>query len=224
MVLGLALVGVAFVILGIWLVRQTRHDLQALAPLERMGDRDWTRHDPSTQRRMLDEVRPEGAEPLRTERMPPTLDHDFEQSAPNVSSLSDLGPGIASEGRDPTPAGASMFETDLGIDGADHADDQDDASEAIGADEPDEDDDADENDEADEDDEADEVVESSDTDAADEAVDESEVVATSQDVTEPATESERATESEIQTEPEADASLEDGILTLPIDLRPPEQR
>lgn len=130
MVLGLVLVGVAFVILGIWLVRQTRHDLQALAPLERMGDRDWTRHDPSTQRRMLDEVRPEGAEPLRTERMPPTLDDDFEQSAHNVASLSDLGPGIASDDPGTAPADGSTPDPAPTADGADHPVPDDDPSDA----------------------------------------------------------------------------------------------
>jgi hypothetical protein len=102
MVLGLAVVGVALVMLGVWLVRQTRPDLEVLAPLERMGDGDWRKRDPSTQRRMLDEVRPEGAEPLTPEPKPPPIDADFEADHP-VASFSDLGPGVVHETRDPTP-------------------------------------------------------------------------------------------------------------------------
>lgn len=102
LVIGLVLIGVALVVLGFWILRQTRVDLDALAPLERMGDGDWKRKDPSSQRRMLDEVRPEGARPLASEPAPPPLDVDFEQSDHPVTSFSDLGPGLG-EG-DSTPA------------------------------------------------------------------------------------------------------------------------
>lgn len=102
MVIGLAVVGVALVALAIWIIRQTQTDLEVLAPLERMGDGDWRRRDPSTQRRMLDEVRPEGATPLTSEPMPPPLDDEFEADQP-VSSFSDLGPGISNDTDDPTP-------------------------------------------------------------------------------------------------------------------------
>ena len=102
MVIGLAAVGVALVALAIWIIRQTRTDLEVLAPLERMGDGDWRKRDPSTQRRMLDEVRPEGATPLSSEPMPPPLDDEFEADHP-VSSFSDLGPGISNDSSDPTP-------------------------------------------------------------------------------------------------------------------------
>ena len=101
MVIGLIVVGVALVLLAVWIIRQTRPDLEVLAPLERMGDSDWKKRDPSTQRRMLDEVRPDGAVPLTPEPMPPPLDAEFEADHP-VSSFSDLGPGVAAE-RDPTP-------------------------------------------------------------------------------------------------------------------------
>jgi len=119
MVAGLLVVGVAFLILGIWLFRQTRYDPPVLAPLERMGDKKWRRQsDPATQRRVLDEVRPEGAEPLRQEPSPPTLDAEFELAERPVTSMSDLGPSTLSaeaarrdlappspESRTPTPQG-----------------------------------------------------------------------------------------------------------------------
>ncbi|MGA7759003.1 MAG: hypothetical protein WCA57_14280 [Ilumatobacteraceae bacterium] len=91
MVIGLVLVGIAFIVLAVWLIRQTRYDLPVLAPLERMGDKDWRRQsDPATQRRILDEVRPEGAEPLRSESSPPSLDAEFELADRPVTSMSDL--------------------------------------------------------------------------------------------------------------------------------------
>ncbi len=103
MVIGLVVIGVVLILLAVWIIRQTRPDLEVLAPLERMGDGDWKKRDPSTQRRMLDEVRPEGAQPLTTEPMPPRIDAEFEQAGRPVSSFSDLGPGVNSEPDDPTP-------------------------------------------------------------------------------------------------------------------------
>ena len=103
MVAGLAVIGVAFVLLAIWIIRQTRPDLDVLAPLERMGDGDWRKRDPSTQRRMLDEVRPEGAQPLTPEPMAPPLDDEFEKNEHPVSSFSDLGPGVSSDQRGLAP-------------------------------------------------------------------------------------------------------------------------
>jgi hypothetical protein len=95
MVGGLVIIGLGFVGLGVWLVRQTRYDPQVLAPLERMGDRDWRKRDGMTQRRILDEVRPAGAEPLRSHPDPPELDAEFELSEHPVPSMTDLGPGLA---------------------------------------------------------------------------------------------------------------------------------
>jgi hypothetical protein len=105
MVIGLLVIGVLLVLLGIWIIRQTRADLEVLAPLERMGDGDWKKRDRSTQRRMLDEVRPEGATPLTPATQPPSIDDEFELTHHAVTSFSDLGPGIASDERDPTPVG-----------------------------------------------------------------------------------------------------------------------
>ncbi len=119
MVAGLVAIGVLFVLLGIWLFRQTRYDPPVLAPLERMGDKEWRRQrDPATQRRVLDEVRPAGAEPLRHEPSPPNLDAEFELAERPVASMSDLEPSTQSvgpsmsdlapptpESRTPTPKG-----------------------------------------------------------------------------------------------------------------------
>jgi hypothetical protein len=113
MVIGLAVIGVGLVLLGVWLVRQTRPDLEVLAPLERMGDGDWKKRDPSTQRRMLDEVRPDGARPLTPEPKPPPIDAEFEADHP-VTSFSDLGPGLVAEHRDPTPVDAEQVDADFG--------------------------------------------------------------------------------------------------------------
>lgn len=132
MVAGLVVVGVAFLLLGIWLFRQTRYDPPVLAPLERMGDKKWRRQsDPATQRRVLDEVRPEGAEPLRHESSPPKLDAEFELAERPVTSMSDLGPSTLSaassrsdlappspESRTPTPQGIERPEWIEAIEGS----------------------------------------------------------------------------------------------------------
>ena len=106
MVIGLVVIGLLLVVLGIWIVRQTRVDLDVLAPLERMGDGEWKKRDRSTQRRMLDEVRPDGARPLAPATRPPSLDDEFELDEHPVTSFSDLGPGVPSEERAPTPVGS----------------------------------------------------------------------------------------------------------------------
>jgi hypothetical protein len=131
MVVGLVVVGIAFIVLAVWLIRQTRYDLPVLAPLERMGDRDWRRKsDPATQRRILDEVRPEGAQPLRSGSSPPSIDAEFELSERPVASMSDLAPAErpdfappAAETRSATPRGLDRpdlldFEPDGAVDSA----------------------------------------------------------------------------------------------------------
>lgn len=114
MVIGLIVIGVLLIVLGIWIVRQTRVDLDVLAPLERMGDGEWKKRDRSTQRRMLDEVRPDGARPLAPAKRPPSLDDEFELDEHPVTSFSDLGPGIPTEERDPTPVGRDADEPEIG--------------------------------------------------------------------------------------------------------------
>ena len=116
MVIGLVSIGVALILLAVWILRQTRSDLEVLAPLERMGDGDWRKRDPSTQRRMLDEVRPDGAQPLAArEPMQPTIDAEFEQNVHPLASFADLGPGVVEESGDPTPLGVSD-DLDLDLD------------------------------------------------------------------------------------------------------------
>lgn len=108
MVIGLVVIGLLLIVLGIWIIRQTRVDLDVLAPLERMGDKEWKKRDRSTQRRMLDEVRPDGAQPLVPAKLPPSLDAEFELAEHPVTSFSDLGPGVPSQERDPTPIGRDV--------------------------------------------------------------------------------------------------------------------
>ena len=126
MVIGLVVVGIGLILLAIWILRQTRADLDVLAPLERMGDGDWKKRDPSTQRRMLDDVRPEGAQPLAAEPPPPPLDGDFEQADHAVTSFSDLGPGLGGAGLDTAPAEADTSGT--GADSDEPGDDPEDVS------------------------------------------------------------------------------------------------
>jgi len=107
------------------LIRQTRVDPDVLAPLERMGDGDWRRKDPATQRRLLDDVRPDGAEPLHTEPAPPSVDDEFENADRSMRSLDDLEP-LSPEGAHTTPAGGAPL-PDI-IEDADSADPLEDAA------------------------------------------------------------------------------------------------
>ena len=59
----LVALGVAMVIVAIWLVRSTRSDAPALAPLEVMGDRGFSKADPDDRATKLTSVRPDGAPP-----------------------------------------------------------------------------------------------------------------------------------------------------------------
>jgi hypothetical protein len=68
---GLALVGTALLIGTVWWWKNSRVEHPALAPLEMMGVRRFAKAADGEQRRMLDEVRPDGAKPLRTHRPDP---------------------------------------------------------------------------------------------------------------------------------------------------------
>ncbi|MDX2380149.1 MAG: hypothetical protein QNM02_10375 [Acidimicrobiia bacterium] len=147
-VIALVVIGLVLIGVGTWLFRQTRVDPELLAPLERMNDRTWSRRDPATQRRMLDEVRPDDAVPLHREPMEPTPDEEFEQTDRPVESFDDL--------KDPVPAADSDDSTmsegaesgddsvadepddlDLGVDSvADETDDADLGDDSV-VDEPD---------------------------------------------------------------------------------------
>jgi hypothetical protein len=89
-IMALVVIGVLLVGIGVWLFRQTRVDPELLAPLERMADRSWSRRDPATQRRMLDDVRPTDSVPLHREPKEPTPDEDFDQTDRPVESFDDL--------------------------------------------------------------------------------------------------------------------------------------
>jgi hypothetical protein len=85
----LVAIGLALVMVAIWMWRTTRPDPEFLAPLEAMGERTWRRRDPVWQRRRLDELRPDGAEPLVPSAAPPEIDESFE-AGPAASGFDDL--------------------------------------------------------------------------------------------------------------------------------------
>lgn len=82
-------IGLALVMIAIWLYKTTRPDPDLLAPLEMMGERKWRRSDPVWQRRRLDGLRPEGAEPLEPVTAPPDIDESFDLG-PAASGFDDL--------------------------------------------------------------------------------------------------------------------------------------
>lgn len=87
----LVAMGLALVMVAVWLHRTTRPDPELLAPLEVMGERRWRRADPVWQRRRLDEVRPRGATPLQPSIAPPDIDEAFDEG-PTASGFDDLHP------------------------------------------------------------------------------------------------------------------------------------
>jgi hypothetical protein len=89
-VLLLAVLGIALLMLAIWLFRLTRPDKELLAPLEVMGERKWRRADPVWQRRRLDEVRPGDAQPLQPSAAPPDFDEAFFEQRPAAAGFDDL--------------------------------------------------------------------------------------------------------------------------------------
>jgi len=89
-VLLLAVLGIALLMVAIWLFRLTRPDKELLAPLEVMGERKWRRADPVWQRRRLDEVRPGDAQPLQPSAAPPDFDEAFFDQRPAAGGFDDL--------------------------------------------------------------------------------------------------------------------------------------
>lgn len=61
LVVLLIALGGAMVLTAVWLVRTTRSDAPALAPLEAMGTRRWSRADPDRRSALVASARPEGA-------------------------------------------------------------------------------------------------------------------------------------------------------------------
>lgn len=86
----LVALGLALTMVAVWVFRTTRPDPELLAPLEVMGARKWRRADPVAQRRTLDAVRPEDADPLTPSAAPPALDEAFD-AGPTAPGFDDFG-------------------------------------------------------------------------------------------------------------------------------------
>lgn len=98
----LVAIGLALLLLAVWIFRTTRPDPELLAPLEAMGERSWRRGDPVWQRRRLDELRPRGAKPLAPSVAPPEFDESFD-AGPTATGFDDLrGSDGAPSGEHPT--------------------------------------------------------------------------------------------------------------------------
>ena len=160
---ALLLIGVMLVLLAVWLVRQTRVDPELLAPLETMSDRKWRKLDPASQRRLLDDERPEGAHPLMTAPMQPSVDAEFESGVMPVSSFDDLVPVGSAPTGDVDGADESADDTDdldrESTDGMEAAEGVEDSAGDT--------DEAEDADEAEDTDEAGDTDKAEDTDAAD---------------------------------------------------------
>ncbi len=76
-VVALALLGIGLAVFAWWLMRVTRPDPELLAPLEAMQSRRWQRLDPAGRRRLLDDVRPDGADPVDPAPAAPEPDDEF---------------------------------------------------------------------------------------------------------------------------------------------------
>ncbi|MEO6653878.1 MAG: hypothetical protein ABIP17_14615 [Ilumatobacteraceae bacterium] len=89
----LVALGLALVMVAIWLFKTTRPDPALLAPLEAMGERNWRRLDPVGQRRRLDALRPADADPIEPSVAPPEFDMAFDvaPSSPGFDDLQDDG-------------------------------------------------------------------------------------------------------------------------------------
>jgi len=85
----LVALGLALAMVAVWLFRMSRPDPELLAPLEMMGERKWRRADPVAQRRTLDAVRPEEADPLTPSAAPPVVDETFD-AGPTGEGFEDL--------------------------------------------------------------------------------------------------------------------------------------
>lgn len=117
----LVALGLALLMVAVWMFRRTRPDPELLAPLEAMGERKWLRRDPVWQRRRLDELRPNGARPLDPSAAPPDVDEAFDRGHPAAAGFEDLqDQSVPPEGEpvdpfarppvDPTPTGGEAQE------------------------------------------------------------------------------------------------------------------
>lgn len=105
-VIALGVIGVALLVLAIWLIKQTKPEPQLLAPLERMDDRAWRKQEPAEMRRDLDSLRPTGARPVVREKSVPDVDAEFAQNRPTLGTFDDLQAQRAADSRSSTTGGA----------------------------------------------------------------------------------------------------------------------
>ncbi|HZB39968.1 MAG TPA: hypothetical protein VE487_03335 [Ilumatobacter sp.] len=108
-VLLLTVLGIALLMIAIWLFRLTRPDKELLAPLEVMSERKWRRADPVWQRRRLDEVRPAEAQPLQPSAAPPDFDKAFFEQGPAAAGFDDLHEDAQPNG-EPSPVPEKQVE------------------------------------------------------------------------------------------------------------------
>lgn len=109
----LVAIGIALLLVALWMYRRTRPDPELLAPLEVMGERSWRRGDPVWQRRRLDELRPRGARPLAPSAAPPDLDEAFD-AGPTARGFDDLHHADAPD-HDGAPATHGGGNTPIGL-------------------------------------------------------------------------------------------------------------
>lgn len=74
--LGMIALGVALFVVTLRFWGSAGEDPEVLAPLEVMGDRRFARSDEAGRVNLLNEVRPEGAQPLEHISAPEILDHE----------------------------------------------------------------------------------------------------------------------------------------------------
>jgi hypothetical protein len=123
MVILLGAIGVALVVLAIWLIKQTKPEPQLLAPLERMDDRAWRKQEPAEMRRDLDSLRPAGARPVRREKDVPDVDAELALSWPTLENVDDLQAELAADVQRGEAGGADplLAKTDAAVDTDDHS-------------------------------------------------------------------------------------------------------
>ena len=90
LVVLLIALGVAMIVVAVWLVRATRSDAPALAPLEVMGDRGFSRAGHDDRDAKLTAVRPEGAPPPA-----PMIPYDEDDASVTASAPAEAPPSEA---------------------------------------------------------------------------------------------------------------------------------
>jgi hypothetical protein len=123
-VAALLVVAVLMVAMAVWLIRATRRDPPALAPLERMGDRSWRKAGAEARAASLAAARPPGAVPpapmiefepvaeSAAEPDPEPAPEPVAESADDLGAVEDLADAAgdekaAEEGKDAETAGVT---------------------------------------------------------------------------------------------------------------------